>query len=100
MWIRSQNGEELLEVKRIRIIPVDEKNVNILAKLERETVILGTYHTAQADSVMVDLEKMIQGTELIFKMPKRWIKMDFEKLIEFAKKLNDTMAKTKEEEQK
>lgn len=74
MWIRSQDGEELLKVERFRSIALDNGDVNILAKLDRETVILGTYCHEQAESVMKDLwfEAGRIGHQKDYAMPVRW----------------------------
>lgn len=82
MWIRSQDGQELLNVQRFRYIPLDNADVNILAKLDRETVCIGTYSKDQAMSVMDDLwyeirHGMIKDPNQIYRtkyydMPNRW----------------------------
>lgn len=74
MWIRSQNGEELLKVERFRSVTKDNGDVNILAKLDRETVILGTYCHGQAESVMKDLwfEAGRSLHRKDYAMPVRW----------------------------
>ena len=82
MWIRSQNGEELLKVERFRSVTKDNGDVNILAKLDRETVCLGTYNEDQAMSVMDDLwyeirQGMIKDPNQTYRtkyydMPLRW----------------------------
>ena len=74
MWIRSQNGDQVLKVERFRSIKVNEKDTNILAKLDRETVILGTYCHEQAASVMDDLwfEAGRIGQQKEYAMPVRW----------------------------
>lgn len=74
MWIRSQNGEELLKVERFRSVTKDNGDVNILAKLNRETVILGTYCHEQAESVMKDLwfEAGRSLHRKDYAMPVRW----------------------------
>ena len=78
MWIRSQNGEELVEASRIKAIRLENGDVNILAKLPRETVILGTYGNIQAGRIMLDIwaviklpERIKDSTETWFRMPER-----------------------------
>lgn len=74
MWIRSQNGEELLKVERFRSVTKDNGDVNILAKLDRETVILGTYCHEQAEVVMSVLwcEATTSLQQKEYAMPIRW----------------------------
>ncbi|HBW13815.1 MAG TPA: hypothetical protein DEF30_08370 [Proteiniclasticum sp.] len=74
MWIRSQNGDQVLKVERFRSIKVNEKDTNILAKLERETVILGTYCHEQAELVMSVLwcEASNSLHQKEYAMPVRW----------------------------
>lgn len=57
MWVRSQNGEHILEVERFRKLPLpeDPNTIRILAKLDRDTVILGDYPADQAESIWLDL---------------------------------------------
>lgn len=110
MWIRSQDQEELLEVKRIKSILVEGNDVNILAKLEGETVILGTYHKEQADSIMDDLKESVGFKDALYIMPKRWedeegfqdLKAGLEKISGFMRDFAEAAAKikTEEEEQK
>lgn len=71
MWVDSQNLQEILEVKHIRILALDGGTVNILAKMDRETVLLGTYGTRQAAHVINDLEDFIRRGDALFIMPKR-----------------------------
>jgi len=71
MWIRSQNLQEILEVKHIRILPLDDGTVNILAKLDRETILLGTYGKKQAESLAEDIMwETTHGTSVMV-MPER-----------------------------
>lgn len=71
MWIRSQNGEEILKVERFRLLPLDNGDCKVLAKLPRETVELGTYSTSQAEEIRRSIWMEI-GLESGFQMPKRW----------------------------
>ena len=74
MWIRSQDGTQILKVERFRSVTKDNGDVNILAKLDRETVCLGTYCHEQAVSVMEDLwfEAGRIGQQKEYAMPVRW----------------------------
>lgn len=74
MWIRSQDGTQILKVERFKSIEANEKDTNILAKLDRETVILGTYCHEQAESVMKDLwfEATRHLHQKDYAMPARW----------------------------
>ncbi|MFH5834584.1 hypothetical protein ACHAL6_00740 [Proteiniclasticum sp. C24MP] len=71
MWIQTQNLREILEVKRIKLLEVDD-DVKILAKLDRETVTLGVYPKEQADSVVEDLKDFIRFRDGMYVMPKEW----------------------------
>lgn len=70
MWVRTQNGEEILKVERFRFLPLDNGDVNILAKLPRDTVILGTYSKDQAEAIRYEIWMTNDVTE--FAMPERW----------------------------
>jgi|GEM_PF-2312415 len=77
MWIRTQNGEELVDADRIKAIRLENGDVNILAKLPRETVILGTYGNIQAGHIMVDIWFVVTGGRKdvhkeFYVMPPRW----------------------------
>ncbi len=74
MWIRSQDGTQILKVERFRSVTKDNGDVNILAKLDRDTVILGTYCHEQAASVMKDLwfEAGRSLHQKDYAMPVRW----------------------------
>ena len=71
MWIRSQDGTQILKVERFKSIEANEKDTNILAKLDRETVILGTYCHEQADEIMLHLWFLV-GNDDFYAMPERW----------------------------
>ena len=74
MWIRSQDGTQILKVERFRSVTKDNGDVNILAKLDRETVCLGTYCHEQAESIMKDLwfEATRHLHQKDYAMPERW----------------------------
>lgn len=73
MWIRSQDGTQILKVERFRSIALDNGDVNILAKLDRETVILGTYSNYQAEDLMRHLFWILDNKkDECFAMPVRW----------------------------
>jgi len=72
LWIKSQDKSELLKVERVRLIETPDKTVNILAKLERETVILGTYSPEQGARIMEELAYALLIDNQIFEMPKGW----------------------------
>lgn len=72
MWIRSQNGEEILEVKRFRFVKKENGDENVLAKLDRETVTLGTYCKDQAESLMYHLSWLVEKGDNYYAMPPRW----------------------------
>jgi hypothetical protein len=71
MWIQTQRGDALLEVKHIKLLSLDNGTVIVLAKLDRETVQLGSYQKKQAEEVMNDLkwEARYQGD--VYEMPER-----------------------------
>ncbi|MBR0575718.1 hypothetical protein KCG48_05100 [Proteiniclasticum sp. BAD-10] len=76
MWVRSQNGEHILNVEHFRSLPLDNGEVNILAKLPRDTVILGTYSKDQGEGIMRDLWHIV-GLDQPYRtnyytMPPRW----------------------------
>lgn len=71
MWIQTQKGDVLLEAKHVRLLPLDDGTVNILAKLDRETVLLGSYQKKQAEEVMDDLKWEATYQRLVYEMPKR-----------------------------
>jgi len=71
MWIQTQNLREILEVKHIKVLEVDD-DVKILAKLERETVTLGVYPKDQSESVLEDLKDFIRFRDGMYVMPKEW----------------------------
>ena len=73
MWIQTQNLREILEVKHIKVLPVDD-DVRVLAKLDRETVTLGIYPKEQVESVVEDLKEFIRFKEGmgLYVMPKEW----------------------------
>lgn len=77
MWVRNQNGEEILKVERFRLVLIPGLfDYNILAKLPRDTVILGTYCKDQAEGIMRDLWHIV-GLDQPYRtnyytMPPRW----------------------------
>jgi hypothetical protein len=72
MWIRAQNGEEILEVKRFRSVVKGNGDANILAKLDRETVVIGTYSKDQVESLMYHLSWLVEKGDNYYAMPVRW----------------------------
>lgn len=68
MWIQTQNLREILEVKRIKMLEVDD-DVTILAKLDRDTVTLGVYPKDQAKAVVEDLTDFIRYRDGMYVMP-------------------------------
>lgn len=73
MWIQTQKRDEILEVNHIRMVSADDRTgiVNIIGKLERETVQLGSYQKKQAEEVMEDLKWEATYQREVYEMPKR-----------------------------
>lgn len=76
MWIKTQDGFEILEVKRFKLLASSNSEARILAKLDRETLVLGTYEQDQAESIMADIWHLV-GLDAPYRtdyytMPPRW----------------------------
>ena len=63
--------DQILKANRISIVDVDAKDTNVLAKLERETVVLGTYGKIQAKGILEDIRDVVVSDGGVYEMPER-----------------------------
>jgi len=71
MWIQTQRGDEILEVKHVKVLLLKDGTANILAKLERETVLLGNYQEARLRDIIEDLKwEVTHCQHYVLEMPK------------------------------
>lgn len=64
--------DQILKANRISIVDVGNgKDWNVLAKLERETVVLGSYSKVQANEILDEIRNEIVRYRGIYEMPER-----------------------------
>jgi len=66
--------DEILKADRITTVEVNIADTNIVAKLDRESVILGTYSKEQVKEILSAIRDVIVSEGGVYEMSERWKK--------------------------
>lgn len=73
IYFYTQNRQEIVGATRVKMVPLDGAHrgeANILAKLDRDSVLLGTYSLEKAKLIM---DEIYRNVDLIdYAMPEEW----------------------------
>lgn len=73
IYFYTQNRQEIVGATRVKMVPLDGAHrgeANILAKLDRDSVLLGTYSLEKAKLI---LDEIYRNVDLIdYAMPEEW----------------------------